>query len=345
MPRLRRADTNEPGLTRRGRGRGFEYLDPAGRPVRDPETLQRIRSLAIPPAWRDVWICTHPFGHIQAMGTDDAGRRQYLYHPRWRERRDREKFERMMAFARALPSLRRQVAKDLEAEGMPRERVLACAVRLLDLGFFRIGSEAYAEENGTFGLATLRKEHVTVGRTSASFDYSAKGGARRVLEVADPAVLPVLRTLKRRRSGGDELLAFRAGRDWVDLRSPDINDYIKERTGGDFTAKDFRTWSGTLLAAVALAGHADGPATRTARKRQISAAVRVVSGYLGNTPAVCRASYIDPRVIDRFIAGDTIAATLRRQRGIDPSDPATLHGALERATIALLEDEADRAAA
>ena len=337
MPRLRRVDCSDPGIVRRRRGRGFEYFGVDLRKIDDSEVLDRVRSLAIPPAWEDVWICPHPNGHLQAVGTDDAGRRQYLYHDRWRERRDQEKFDRMLAFAGSLPQLRRRVARDLRLERMPRDRVLAGAVRLLDLGFFRMGSEEYAEENGSFGLATIRKNHVRVTDSAAEFDYTSKGGARRVLTVTDAALLPILRTLRRRRGGGAELLAYRDDRTWVDVRSTDVNGYIQDRTGGAYTAKDFRTWSGSLLAAVHLAQHEEVASSHRGRVRQINEAIRGVAEYLGNTPAVCKASYVDPRLIDRFHQGETIRPTLEGAT-IDPEDPATLRGAAEEATIALIED-------
>lgn len=344
MARLRRVDCSDPGIERRRRGRGFEYFDAGGDKLRDPEVLERIRGLAIPPAWEEVWICPHPNGHLQAVGTDDAGRRQYLYHDRWREQRDREKFDRMLDFARALPDLRRAVERDLALDGAPRPRVLACAGRLLDLGLFRIGGEEYAEENGSFGLATIRKEHVRVGGDHAEFDYEAKGGARRVLAISDPEVLPILRTLRRRRNGGPELLAYREGRAWVDVRSADINDYIRERAGGPFTAKDHRTWGATLLFAAALAEHEEIASSRTGRERQVRAAIETTADYLGNTPTVCRDSYLDPRVTDRFHGGETIRPELRTA-SVDLSDPATLRGRVERATIGLIERAGARAAA
>jgi DNA topoisomerase IB len=271
--------------------------------------IERIGELAIPPAWEEVWICPYPMGHIQATGTDAAGRKQYRYHDAWRERRDREKFEEMQDFARALPGLRKRVDRDLALDGMPRERALACAARLLDRGFFRIGSEDYAEENDTYGVATIQKRHVSVDGDQVVFDYESKGGQRRLQVVGDTAVADVVRTLKRRRGGGVELLAYKNGTHWQDVKSSDINAYVKEITGGDFSAKDFRTWGGTVLAAVSLA--ASGPAamaSKTARRRAKTWAVKEVSRYLGNTPAVARASYIDPRVFDRFDGGRTISA-------------------------------------
>jgi len=280
--------------------------------VRDDDTLARVRELAIPPAWRDVWICRDPLGHLQATGVDAAGRKQYLYHPSWRVRRDRAKFDAMLEFGAALPRLRRRVKRDLAADELTRERVLACALVLLDLGFFRIGSESYAEQNGSFGLITMLKRHVRLDSEQVVFDYQAKGGRRRVQAIADPAVREAVAELKRRRGGGERLLAYRDGRHWVDLRSEDLNDRIKELTGGDFSAKDFRTWNATVLAALSVASLGADGGSKGARKRVIDAAVRAVSAYLGNTPAVCRASYIDPRVFDRYRGGHTIAETLPR---------------------------------
>jgi DNA topoisomerase I len=303
-------DCSGPGIRRRRRGRGFEYLDADGRRVSEPSVVQRIRELAIPPAWEDVWICPYPMGHIQATGTDAAGRKQYRYHDLWRERRDREKFQSMEEFARALPRLRGRTERDLGLEGMPRERVLACAARLLDRGFFRIGSEDYAEENDTYGIATMQKRHVSVSDDRVTFDYEAKGGQRRVQVVGDPTVAVVVRALKQRRGGGDGLLAYKDGRRWLDVRSADVNQYVKDAAGGDFSSKDFRTWSGTVLAAVALAVSGMAAGSRTSRKRAKARAVKEVARYLGNTPAVCRASYIDPRVFDRFDGGVTIGGVL-----------------------------------
>jgi DNA topoisomerase-1 len=318
MPRLRRSDCSTPGLRRRRRGRGFEYLDADGARVDDPETLARINALAIPPAWTDVWICPDPRGHLQATGVDAAGRKQYRYHDAWRARRDRQKFEEMLEFARALPRLRRRVARDLRTGqdgGVTRERVLACAARLLDRGFFRIGSESYAEGNGSYGLATIRKEHVRLNGDDIVFDYPSKSGRRRVQAVADPDVREVVAALKRRRGGADGLLAYREGRRWVEVRSDDINEYLKASARLDtVSAKDFRTWNGTVLAAVALARREGRVSSKTARKRAITAAVREVAAFLGNTPAVARSSYIDPRVFDRFLSGWTIAPAHERGR-------------------------------
>ncbi len=336
MARLRKVDCSAPGIRRRRRGKGFEYLDDDGRRVTEPSVLERIRELAIPPAWEDVWICPYPMGHIQATGTDAAGRKQYRYHDKWRERRDAQKFEEMIDFARALPRMRARVAKDLKKDGLPPEKVLACALRLLDRGFFRIGSENYAEENDTYGIATMRKRHVEVSDDQVTFDYEAKGGQRRVQTIGDPRLAEIARALKKRRGGGEEFLAYKEKGRWVDVKSADINAYVKEATGGDFSAKDFRTWSGTVLAAVALAVAGMASSSKSARTRAKSRAVKEVSRYLGNTPAVCRASYIDPRVFDRFQDGLTIGGALEQLGEVELGEPAT-QGAIEEAVLDLLE--------
>ena len=311
MVRLRRSDVTGPGICRKRAGKKFVYLDADERRVDDPEVLERIRALAIPPAWTDVWICPHPRGHIQALGTDARGRRQYRYHDAWRLKRDREKFDHMLEFGRALPKLRHRVFEDLQEDGLRRDRVLACAVRLLDLGFFRIGTEGYAEENQTYGLATIEKRHVKLAEGGELvFDYPAKGGKRQLRSVVDPLVYDVVAALRQRRGGRPELLAWqrRAGRRvaWVDVKSTDINGYIKDVTGGEFSAKDFRTWNASVLAAVALAV-STGATTPHARKRAVSRAYQEVAHYLGNTPAVCRTSYVDPRLVDHYQSGSTIA--------------------------------------
>jgi DNA topoisomerase IB len=303
--RLRHADTSASGIHRRRRGKGFSFKDPEGTAITDAETLRRIGDLAIPPAWEKVWICPDPFGHIQATGYDEAGRKQYRYHDRWDERRASRKYTEMREFATALPKLRRAVRRDIELEGMPRERALATAVRLLDLGFFRIGGEEYAEANESYGLATIRREHAHREGEEIVFDFPAKSGQRRVQGIGDAAAITALETMRRRRGGPADLLAWKDGGRWRDIRSTDINDYIQAAIGTDFSAKDFRTWSGTVLAAAALAGE-EKPASDAAAKRTIAAAVKTVAAALGNTPAVCRRSYIDPRVFDRYRDGETI---------------------------------------
>jgi DNA topoisomerase IB len=343
MARLRRVDCSGTGIVRRRRGKGFEYLDADGNRITEPSVLDRIRELAIPPAWEEVWICPYPMGHIQATGIDAAGRKQYRYHDRWRERRDAEKFESMIRFARCLPQLRERVAKDLRKRGLPRDKVLACAVRLLDRGFFRIGSEDYAEENDTYGIATMRKRHVTIDGDEVRFDYEAKGGLRRLQTVADPAVARIVRELKRRRGGGQELLAYRSGSRWVDVKSADINEYVKAAAGEEFSAKDFRTWSGTVLAAVALSVSGPARGTQSSRKRAKAWAVKEVARYLGNTPSVARTAYIDPRVFDRFDGGLTIAGVLP-ELVEDTAAWPDLQGTIEAAVLDLIAKDRDSAA-
>ena len=350
--RLRRSDCSGPGIRRVRRGRGFSYLDQHGDPVTDEDTLARIRELAIPPAWQDVWICSDPRGHLQATGTDAAGRKQYLYHSRWRERRDREKFERALRFAHRLPRLRDQIHADLEQDDtLSRERVLACAARLLDRGLFRVGSEQYADEDGGYGLATIRREHVSFSNGSVVFDYPGKSGVRRVQAIDDPQTAEIIKALRRRRLGKaeeDALLAYRNGRRWVIVRSDDINEYLKAHIGKEFSAKDFRTWNATVMAAMALATDTrtdrakegtpkpQAPQTKTSRKRHINAAVKEVAEVLGNTPAVARRAYIDPRVFDRYQAGATIAPTLKRLKDPDLDDERTRQR-IERAVLRLLK--------
>jgi DNA topoisomerase-1 len=339
MPRLRRSDASEPGIRRRRSGKGFVYLSPSGKRVTDPETRQRVVDLVIPPAWNDVWICLDPNGHLQAVGIDSAGRKQYLYHPRWRERQDQAKFDRMIEFGRALPSLRKVVRQHLAQDNLGRNEVLACAVRLLDLGFFRIGSEDYAEEYGTFGLATMLKRQVKLDGETITFDYISKGGEHRIQSVVDPDVRRVVGALKRRRGGSPELLAYKQDGRWRDVKSDEINSYIKEITGGEFTAKDFRTWNATVLCAMALALTDDGVTSKASRKRVVSAAVREVAEFLGNTPAVCRRAYIDPRVFDRFSTGATIRGAIGQIERIDPQGMPAVQGRIERAVLRLLEDQ------
>jgi DNA topoisomerase I len=332
--RLRRSNPDGPGIRRSRRGRGFAYRHPDGRPVGAADR-DRIAALVIPPAWRDVWISPWPNGHIQAVGTDAAGRRQYLYHQRWRAGRDREKHERVLGLAECLPELRGRLAEELAGRGLTRQRVLACAVRLLDLGFFRVGGEEYARDNGTFGLATIRREHVCVQRGRVIFEYLAKGNLERVQSIADPPVRAVVSALLRRRDGSPELLAWwnAAERCWCDVRSEHVNGYVREMTGGQYSAKDFRTWHATVLMAVSLAVSAGATGSARARARAVAQGYREVAHYLGNTPAVARSSYVDPRVVDLYHDGVTVAGALDRLGAGD--GPAT-HGAVEDAVLAML---------
>lgn len=296
--------------------------------------LDRIRALAIPPAWKDVWICDDDRGHIQAVGTDAAGRRQYLYHDAWRAQRDRAKFKRLPEFAAALPAAREALVADLKLKGLVRERVMACSVRLLDIGMFRVGGEDYAEENESYGLATLEKRHVRVKRGGITFDYVAKGGVKRSQLVEDEVVLPTVLALKRRRGRPrDPLLAYRASRsEWRDVTSAEINQWLKDLIGEEYSAKDFRTWNGTVLAAVGLAKRADAPD----RAKAVTAAIEEVALVLGNTPVVCRASYVDPRVISRYKRGATIRDDLERIKRRASGDRFADREAIERAVAGLI---------
>ncbi|PZF83903.1 DNA topoisomerase IB [Jiangella anatolica] len=339
--RLRRWDPAGPAIRRRRHGSGFGYLDVDGEALRDEATLARIRALVIPPAWADVRICPWPHGHLQAVGTDDAGRKQYLYHEAWRVQRDREKFARVREFGRTLPKARARIAADLATRGLNRRRVLATAARLLDIGFFRIGGEAYAQENGSHGLATVLRSHVGLARGgSVVFEYPAKSGQERVQAVADADVVAVVRALLRRRAPEERLLAYYEGRSWHDVHSADVNEYLHEICGDDNSAKDFRTWHGTVLAAVALATVSDDPAglSRTARRRAETRAIKEVAEYLGNTPAVCRSAYVDPAVIEAFEQGVTVRPTLERLGADEVLVADADRERVERAVLDLLDE-------
>jgi DNA topoisomerase IB len=338
---LAHSELDAPGYGRRRSGRGFRYLAPDGTPATDAATVARIKDLVIPPAWQDVWISPEPDGHIQATGIDAAGRRQYLYHPRWRVERDLRKFDRMLEFGAALPTIRDTVRDRIEGTGLRRDRVLAAAVRLIELGFFRAGGEEYETGNGTFGLATIRREHVRCGRDELTFEYPAKGSIQREQAVADEQVCAVVRSLKRRRWGGPELLAYRgtgpgARPGGHDVTAADINAYLREISGGDFTAKDFRTWNATVLAAVGLAVSEPAGRSERTRRRAIVRVVREVAGYLGNTPAVARASYIDPRVIARYEDGVTIRSVLGELGASSEFGELATEGRPESAVLRLL---------
>lgn len=334
---LVRSDLTSAGIRRQRCGRGFRYFAADGTRLTGTATLARVKALVIPPAWDDVWISPLCLGHIQAVGTDAAGRRQYRYHDLWREQRDREKHDRVLDFGRALPHIRSVVERHLREPELSRDRVLAAPVRLIDLGFFRPDGEEYAAENGTFGLATIRKQHVTCHQGEITFEYTGKSSKHREHSVADEHVCAVVTKLKRRHGGPqDELLAYRSGKRWHDVTAADINEYLREVSGGDFSAKDFRTWHATVLAAVGLAVSEPAAGTGTARKRAVTRVVNEVAAYLGNTPAVARASYIDPRVIALYEKGITIARVLL-DLGKDREfgDVAT-RGHAERAVLKLL---------
>ncbi|MTE22205.1 DNA topoisomerase IB [Streptomyces sp. TRM43335] len=333
---MRHVRPDGPGYARVRCGRGFRYLDTAGRPLRDRAEVERIKALVIPPAWTDVWICPEPDGHLQAVGTDAAGRRQYLYHPGFRAEQEQAKHEHVLDVAEALPRIREAVEAHTSLRGLTRERVLGTAVRLLDLGFFRVGGERYAELNNSYGLTTLLREHAESARGTVTFSYTGKHGREIVRAVADPATCRAVRALKRRRGGGDRLLSYWDRPVWREVTGEDLNAYLKDLGGVDITAKDFRTWHGTVLAAVALAVSRFADGSATTRRRAVARAMREVSEYLGNTPAVCRASYVNPRVIELYEEGVTIAPALHRLGdGAAFGVPAT-QGAVEGAVLRML---------
>jgi DNA topoisomerase-1 len=308
--RLRRSRLDRSGYGRRRAGRGFVYLDADGRPLRDAAAVERIKRLVIPPAWRDVWICPDERGHIQATGVDAAGRKQYLYHPRWRERRDKAKFDHALEVAERLPGMRDRLRRDLtHGRGLRRERVLAAVVRLLDLGMFRVGSARSADrdEDPSYGLSTLRPDHVRTQGGCVLLEFTGKSGIEHSSTVDDGEVCSVLRDLRRRRRGQDRLFAYwdPAARRWHEVQAAEVNEYLREVSGQPMTAKDFRTWHGTVKAAETL-GEIGPQPTKTRRRKAVSHAMREVAGMLGNTPAVARASYVDPRVVDAYEDGEVV---------------------------------------
>ncbi|PKW27209.1 DNA topoisomerase IB [Phycicoccus duodecadis] len=317
------------GWTRKRAGKGFSYRDAGGEALPKAE-VERIRSLAIPPAWEDVWICPYANGHIQAIGTDAAGRRQYLYHPVWRAKRDELKFDRVKGAGVRLAKARELIIQDLQAEGMPLARAAATATRLLDLGYFRIGSDAYTDANGSFGLTTLERRHVRRVGSDLVFSFVGKSGIEHSITISDPQVIESLNYMRRRRGGSTRLLAYKGEAAWADLAASAVNEYISAMVAEDLTAKDFRTWHATVLAAVSLAESPEKGDTQASRKRAVKAAVEEVSAYLGNTPTIARKSYIDPRVIEQYEDGETIAATLRRSYPDDSKRQAAIEKAVAR---------------
>jgi DNA topoisomerase IB len=302
--RLRHSNASGKGYRRLAAGTGFTYRDLDGSTLPPGPVRERLESIGIPPAWTDVWIAPYDNGHIQATGLDAMGRRQYIYHPAWREKKDRLKFDRALQLAESLPTARRLVTMDLRSDGISRERVLAAAFRMLDSGSLRVGSERYTNENGSHGLATLLCAHVKVRQECLCLSFPAKSGKTWESEINDADLAALVQVLKR-RGGNARLLAYRNGRMWHPVGSPEINEYVKERTGADFTAKDFRTLRGTVAAAVSLAR--TGPQkTEAAKKRAISLAMQDAAAVLGNTPSIARKSYVDPRLLDHFSAGETI---------------------------------------
>jgi DNA topoisomerase-1 len=296
---LRYVSDEGPGYTRKPRGKHFEYFDTEGKPIRDEQRLLRIKRLAIPPAWADVWICPSANGHIQATGRDARGRKQYRYHERWREVRDENKFERLAQFAKALPDMRRRVAQDLKLTGLPRRKVLATIVRLLERTFIRIGNEEYARENKSFGLTTLKNRHVKVKGARARFQFRGKSGRQHEVDVTDIRMAKVI--AKCQDLPGQDLFQYVDEDGEVqDVTSQDVNDYLREIAGGEFTAKDFRTWGGTVLTAIALSRQ-ETFQTKKQAKSNIKTAICAVAELLGNTPAVCRKCYVHPVIVEAYL--------------------------------------------
>ena len=309
------------------------YLDTDGDRL-PREDIERIRALAIPPAWTDVWITPYENGHLQAVGTDDAGRRQYLYHPEWRARRDAEKHDRVLDFGRALTRARELVVSDLGREGMPLERSCAAAVRLLDLGYFRIGNDVYAGNHGSFGLTTLERRHVRRQQDRLVFTFVGKSGVDHRIEIDDRVVIEAIDIMRRRRGEDLRLLAYKNGEGWRSLLPDLVNEYVRASTGLEATAKDFRTWHATVLAAAALAESPEPGETKASRKRAVAGAMKEVASYLGNTPTLARSSYVDPRVVDAYEEGRTIERATRRTY----ANPDERQAALERATVRLIRN-------
>lgn len=331
--RLKHVSPESVGWTRRRAGRGFAYLDEHGKALGDQER-QRVKDLAIPPAWTDVWICPHANGHLQAVGTDDAGRRQYLYHQAWRDKKDAEKFERCQELGSALGRARTRVRHDLALTGMPTERACAVAFRLLDLGAFRVGNDVYADTYGSFGLTTLERSHVRQKRGVLHFDFVGKSGVEHHVELADADLLRALGTMRRRRDGGLCLLASRQGPTWAPLTSAIVNDYIRDITGVEATAKDFRTWHATVVAAAVL-GDAGPATTQKARREALTRTWYEASQLLGNTPTQARTSYVDPRVVDAYDEGRTVPQALARRQLVGQLRSREL----ELAVLRLLADD------
>jgi DNA topoisomerase-1 len=301
---LRYVTDTGPGIRRRRAGKHFSYIGVDGRPIRDPNELKRIKALAIPPAWTDVWISPITRGHLQATGRDARGRKQYRYHQRWREVRDETKYYRMLAFGQALPRIRQRVAADLKRSGLPREKVLATLVRLLETTLIRVGNEEYARENKSYGLTTMRNRHVDIKDSQLRFHFRGKSGVKHDVDVRDRRLATIVRKL-RDLPGQDLFQYCNEDGNLHDVNSDDVNEYLREITGQDFTAKDFRTWTGTVLAAQALREF-EAFDSATQAKKNIVQAIETVSKRLGNTPSVCRKCYVHPQILDAYLDGTTI---------------------------------------
>jgi DNA topoisomerase-1 len=339
---LRYVHDYQPGIARRKRGKQFYYIDAEGAAVKDADTLARIRSLVIPPAWTDVWICKQPLGHLQATGRDARGRKQYRYHPRWRALRDESKYERMLSFGRALPSIRKAVDAALKLPGLPREKVLATIVYLLEATMMRIGNQEYARENKSFGLTTLRDRHVRLDGSKVQFRFRGKSGVNHQVEVQDRRLANIIR--RTLDLPGQDLFQY------IDddgephtVGSADVNEYLQTIAGEDYTAKDFRTWSGTVLAAVALLEYEKFDSEAQAKKNIVQA-IESVAKKLGNTPTICRKCYVHPAVLESYLDGTMLEALRRRAKRQLQEDLHELRPE-EAAVLALLQQRLQTASA
>lgn len=341
---LRYVSDEQPGIARARSGSGFRYAYADGSPVREKEVLGRIKRLAIPPAWTDVWICPRDDGHIQATGRDARGRKQYRYHARWREARDETKYHRMLAFGAALPGIRARVAKDIARQGLPREKVLATIVRLLEETAMRVGNDEYRRSNGTHGLTTLQDSHAKIKGGTVTFSFKGKHGKRHSIALQDPHLA---RIVKRCQDlPGQELFQYVDDEGEArDVGSADVNAYLQEITGQDFTAKDFRTWAGTVLAALALS-EVSTYDTQAQAKRNVTQAIERVAERLGNTPTICRKCYVHPEVLASYLDGSFVKLMRRRaakaaKEALTPDEAAVL--ALLRRRLAMAKNGADLA--
>ncbi len=309
-----------PGIRRKRSGRGFSYIGPDGKPIRDKADLHRIKALAVPPAWIDIWICPSPRGHIQATGRDARGRKQYRYHRAWRQTRDQTKYNRLAAFGEALPAIRKHVREDMSLPGLPREKVLATVVRLIDLTYIRVGNTRYAKDNGSFGLTTMRGRHVDVSGSTIRFEFRGKSGKMHTVDLRDQRVARIVKRCQE--IPGQHLFQYldESG-ERKPIDSEDVNAYLRASTDEDFTAKDFRTWAGTVLALRALRDAAPATSDRET-KSNILAAIETVASTLGNTVAVCRACYVHPAIVDAYLDGSLVTLPRRRARknGSEPDD-------------------------
>jgi DNA topoisomerase-1 len=337
---LRYSSDEKPGLNRKLCGKHFVFFRENGTRIKDPAEVERIRRLAIPPAYRDVWICPDPRGHLQATGRDDRGRKQYRYHRFWRAQRDETKFQHMLEFAKALPAVRRRVRRDLKLPGMPREKILATVVRLLETTVIRVGNDEYARDNHSYGLTTMRNRHVEVKRGDITFAFRGKSGKHHEIELHDPRLAKIIRRCQE--MPGQVLFSYLENGETRHIGSQDVNDYLREITGSDFTAKDFRTWIGTVLAATAFQEFA-GATSEKQMRRNVNMVIESVSKVLGNTPAVCRKAYVHPEIIQSYLEGKTIE-TLKQRVAEETARPLGRLKPTESAVLVLLQRRLQAAA-